>query len=201
MEIVTQSVILRDMVLSDIEDDIRWKTIETRWQDWDEPWEYGAESESFDKVVYRKSAFEEFQQLEKMKEANDFRLSLEIDTLEGIHIGTIDSYRLSQEVQQELQSFANHEDTTGYAIGIAIYEPEYWNQGLGRSALEAYRDYHLENQHWVLYLETWSGNARMIAVANKLGFKEIYRAKNRMTAFGKQWDKIVFEYRDETSIV
>lgn len=195
MKITTSALVLRDMVLSDIEDDIRWKTVETRWQEWDEPWEYEGEEVEFEEASYRQVALREFQQLEEMREANQFRLSLEIDTLDGIHIGTIDTYSLSKEIRNEIDGFARDSNKPAYAIGIAIYEPAYWNQGLGSIALEAYVQYHLSHQHDSLFLETWSGNRRMMAVAEKLGFQEVYRQKNKYKAFGKQWDAIVFEYQ------
>ena len=39
MQIKYQNIILRDMRESDIDDDIRWNTIETEWALWDAPWE------------------------------------------------------------------------------------------------------------------------------------------------------------------
>lgn len=195
MKIVMPSIVLRDMVISDIEDDIRWKTVEKSWQDWDEPWEYEDEDEMFNEDAYRQAALQEFQQLEKMREANQFRLSLEIDTIDGVHIGTIDAYRLSNEVKQALETLEIYKHEVSYAIGIAIYDSAYWNQGLGSQALEAYVKYHISHQHYSLYLETWSGNTRMVTVAKKLGFQEVYRRKNYFKAFGKQWDAIVFEYQ------
>ncbi len=39
MEIPYKNIILRDMVVADIEDEIRWNTVETEWALWDAPWE------------------------------------------------------------------------------------------------------------------------------------------------------------------
>lgn len=39
MEIKGQKVLLRDFIKEDIEDRIRWETIETEWLEWDAPWE------------------------------------------------------------------------------------------------------------------------------------------------------------------
>ncbi len=48
MEIKYQNVVLRDMRESDIEDEIRWNTVETQWAQWDAPWEMEEELASFD---------------------------------------------------------------------------------------------------------------------------------------------------------
>ena len=39
MEIKYKNIILRDMIPSDIEDNVRWNTTETEWSDYDAPWE------------------------------------------------------------------------------------------------------------------------------------------------------------------
>ena len=39
MKIEYKDIILRDMTEADIEDDIRWYTVETDWSNWDAPWE------------------------------------------------------------------------------------------------------------------------------------------------------------------
>lgn len=39
MEIKYENIILRDMIESDIEDYVRWFTVEREWENWDAPWE------------------------------------------------------------------------------------------------------------------------------------------------------------------
>ena len=39
MRIEFGSITLRDMVESDIEDYVRWFTVEREWENWDAPWE------------------------------------------------------------------------------------------------------------------------------------------------------------------
>ena len=39
MEFKFRNVVLRDMGEADIEDEIRWNTVETQWAQWDAPWE------------------------------------------------------------------------------------------------------------------------------------------------------------------
>ena len=39
MEIKYKNIILRDYRESDIDDEVRWNTVETAWALWDGPWE------------------------------------------------------------------------------------------------------------------------------------------------------------------
>ena len=39
MQIKFENIILRDMIESDIEDYVRWFTVEREWENWDAPWE------------------------------------------------------------------------------------------------------------------------------------------------------------------
>ena len=38
--IITEDIILRDFIDTDIERRIYWEKVETEWQLWDAPWEY-----------------------------------------------------------------------------------------------------------------------------------------------------------------
>lgn len=39
MRIEFENIVLRDMIESDIEDYVRWFTVEREWKNWDAPWE------------------------------------------------------------------------------------------------------------------------------------------------------------------
>ena len=39
IKIEFDNMILRDMIESDIEDYVRWFTVEREWESWDAPWE------------------------------------------------------------------------------------------------------------------------------------------------------------------
>lgn len=59
-------------------------------------------------------------------------------------------------------------------IGICIYNPVYWSQGIGQAALKQWMarcfDDFSEIEH--LGLTTWSGNKRMMKLAEKISLKE-----------------------------
>lgn len=66
------------------------------------------------------------------------------------------------------------EETKWLSIGISIYDPAYWGGGLGFEALGLWSDYILREMPELvrLGLGTWSGNVRMMRLAEKLGFKQ-----------------------------
>src|SRR5690606_15425534 len=64
------------------------------------------------------------------------------------------------------------EETNWSAVGLVIYDPKHWGQGLGYEALGLWCAYLFEtNPDFVrLDLRTWSGNVGMMKLAEKLGF-------------------------------
>ena len=58
MKIEYKDIILRDMTEADIEDDIRWNTVETDWANWDAPWESLPDLLTFNPEEYRKKELE-----------------------------------------------------------------------------------------------------------------------------------------------
>ena len=76
------------MIETDIEDDIRWHTTETEWMPWDEPWNEDDSGELIDIDEHRKNIHKEFQEIERLKQEDSFRWSLEIDyeVLKGLDL-------------------------------------------------------------------------------------------------------------------
>ena len=57
MRIEYMDIVLRDYKREDIEDDIRWMTVETAWSDWDAPWETKRDIRTFDQDEFSKQAW------------------------------------------------------------------------------------------------------------------------------------------------
>ncbi|QFI37389.1 GNAT family N-acetyltransferase [Moritella marina ATCC 15381] len=85
------------------------------------------------------------------------------------------------------------ESTRWLEAGVVIYDPKYWGQGLGYKALI----------HWVTHLfstlniervglTTWSGNLRMMACAEKLGFKQEACIRKVRYYQGEYYDSIKY---------
>ena len=185
MEIYYKDIVLRDYRESDIEDDIRWSTVETEWALWDAPWEMEEELASFNAQKFRE------EQLEKLKKPRQgFRWSLELDTAEGVHIGGVNAYLIDESFQWIPKAEPGRKSFP--ALGIEINESAYWGKGFGSQALAAYVRYFLDNGREELYLQTWSGNIRMVRCAEKLGFVECSRIAGLRCVRGAVYDGLTF---------
>ncbi len=82
------------------------------------------------------------------------------DRSSGLHIGTVNSYWISKE-------------THWLAAGIVIYDSAYWGEGGGKEALSLWIDYLFKARPEIvrLDLQTWSGNQKMMRLAERLGFR------------------------------
>lgn len=166
MEIRYEDIVLRDYRVTDIEDDIRWNTVETEWALWDAPWEMEKELQRFHPENFRK---EQMEALQKAK--TGFRWSFELDTADGVHIGGVNSYLVDENFEWIKRKDVASGQKVYHTLGIDILESSYWGKGLGTQALAAFIQYHLDHGVRNLCLQTWSGNIRMIKVAEKLGFQ------------------------------
>lgn len=170
-------LLLREMKQTDIEDYVRWFTTETKWGSTDAPWEpfTGTVQEE------RENWTNYYEQMQK-RSANTLCCRFEIE-VDGVHVGWISTYR-------DMEWFAAPEN--GLAIGISIAQDGYRGKGYGRLALCKAIDYYRAKGLTCLYTQTWSGNEAMIALANKLGFKEIARKKEHREVAGKRYDALTF---------
>ena len=181
------NIILRDMRESDIDDDIRWYTEETDWAQWDAPWEMEADLANFDPAAYRRRAHGWL-----AKPGLGHRTSLEIETEEGVHIGHVAAYCLDEDFNLRKLSTGEDPRAARWAVGIDICESAYWSGGWGTRALTAWVRYYLEAGYTDLYTQTWSGNTRMIALAEKLGFRECRRKAGIRQVRGGSYDGLTF---------
>lgn len=181
MEIKYQNIVLRDMRESDIEDEIRWHTVETAWGDWDGPWE----------PVMPVDVEKELEWVRARKP--DHRLSLEIETADGVHIGAVNTYCIDDGFDWYKLTGEEERRRLNWAVGIDINESSYWSNGWGTQALTAFVKYHLEDGYTNLYTQTWSGNIRMIGLAQKLGFVECCRKSEIRLVRGERYDGLTFK--------
>ena len=178
MEIVSGDIVLRDSTIEDTDNYVRWNTVETEWMDWDAPWEKDA---PFDADDFRRKKLEFFSEA---KDENRLRYRLELD-YKGRHIGSVSSYHID-----ESYNFAKE---GRLAIGMDIYEPEYWGKGIGGRAYSAYIEYLFSRGYSVLYTQTWSGNMRMIRMARRLGFEQCHLEKDARLVQGRAYDRVTFK--------
>ncbi|MDE5546129.1 MAG: GNAT family N-acetyltransferase [Anaeroplasmataceae bacterium] len=170
---------LRDMIESDIEDYVYWFTKDTEWMQWDAPWE---EEEVASEVEERQAWTEYYRYTQGLKETDPrYRLEIEYD---GKHIGWVCAY-------QDLGYLENKEKLL--AIGIDIPAVLDRGHGVGTLALQLFIDYLKEKGHRALFVQTWSGNHRMLKVIKKLGFQEFYREQNYRIVSGESFDAVTYK--------
>ena len=187
MQIQYKDVVLRDYRESDIADEVRWNTVDTEWGLWDAPWEPFPDVNS--------DAFRQRQQerLRAVPGEDQLRWRLEIDTAQGVHIGTVAAYLMTEDFQ-----WREHgpEETPGpdtpVALGLDIMDSAYWSGGWGTKALTAWVSCWLDRGCREVYTQTWSGNTRMIGLAEKLGFSEYLRKPGIRQVRGDTYDGLTF---------
>jgi len=177
------TIVLRYIQESDIDDYICWATIETEWRDWDSPWEW---SRYRDINAYNNGFIEQQRFAIKMPPKFIYR-DLEIDdAITGRHIGWVKSYHMDDEREKT-------------AVGIVLPSKGDRGKGFGERALVLYMTYLFNTKNRLtdsytetLYAETWSGNIAMIRLAGKIGFLEAERKAKRHEIKGKWYDDIIF---------
>ena len=190
MKISNEDVTLRDYQISDIDDEIRWTNVETSWFYADTPW---MSMEPVDPNELRRDMIEIMSTL--AEDSIRWRFEIEVN---GRHVGLVSSYYLNEtfehtpweSIDQSKNAVDNHSIR---ALGIEICETGYWGKGVGTKALTAFMDYYRQLGESRFLIETWSGNARMLGCAKKLGFTEVKREKAVYTVDGQEFDAIVLE--------
>lgn len=88
----------------------------------------------------------------------------------------------------------SQEDPAGggwWDLGILIFDPAYWNRGVGTRALGLWvQDTFDWTDAHVVTVTTWSGNTRMIRSAQKLGFAECMRVRQARLYGGQRYDSV-----------
>ena len=168
---------MRDMIESDIEDYVRWFTVETEWGDWDAPWE----PLSLDEDKERRSWTEYYESVRSMPKET-LRRKFEIEC-GGVHVGCVSRYT-------DLDYMENPEEIP--AVGLFIPDVKKRRKGIGTAALTQFIEYLHANGYNAVYTQTWSGNIPMVKLAEKLGFREVCRKRNLREVRGAKYDAITW---------
>jgi len=167
MRLMNEKITLRHIKAGDVDNYTHWTTVETEWMDWDAPWEKSPEDiERY--LNWVKSLVN--------KEPCDRKLVIE--TTDGVHIGDVSTYFVDGDEEK-------------LAIGIGIPPLSARRKGYAYAALNLFMEYLFKTRD-VLYTQTWSGNVRMIALAEKIGFKEVRRLKDLREVNGEKYDGLTF---------
>lgn len=97
---------------------------------------------------------------------------------EGQVIGYVGAYWVDQ-------------NTNWLETGIVIYDKKFWNGGYGSEAYTLWIDFLFESTDLHrLGMSTWSGNERMMSVAERIGMKVEARIRNARMVEGEYFDAI-----------
>ena len=161
-----EALVIRPIKEEDLYDiwELIFKEDSPEWKKWDAPY-------------YPHSAltYEEFLRGSGPWVNKDDRWLVEVDE---VVVGTV-SYYWEDEASKWLE------------IGIVLYQPNNWSRGLGTRTLKMWTD-HLFNTLPLVRvgLTTWSGNERMIRVAQKLGMQMEARIRKVRYYDGHYYDSI-----------
>ncbi len=163
-------ITLRDWTAADLDPYARWIAPGHEWQRLDGPYYPGPSLDEIPAIIERTRA---------KIDAADWqtpRARLVIARDDEL-IGVVSRYWISEE-------------TLWSAVGIVIYDPALWGQGIGYEALGLWSDYLFRaSPEWVrLDLRTWSGNAGMMRLALKLGYQEEARFRMARIVEGQYYD-------------
>lgn len=153
MQITGQKLNLRDMLFKDLAAAQHWLHPEQEWHKFDGPYYAPAPAEQIPEMLgnWAKRIAENQLPTPRM------RLMI-VDKADNI-MGMVTRYWISEE-------------TNWTAIGLSIWNPEHWSKGYGYEALGLWCDYLFAHEPKFVRLDarTWSGNHRMMRLAEKLGF-------------------------------
>lgn len=191
MEIKFGSIVLRDMIESDIEDYVRWFTRDTEWSSYDAPWEPIGSDEETERAGWR----EYYESVRNLPD-DTLHWKFEIE-YNSRHIGWVSSYLIDEAYEWISASSVKGGQKTYRAVGIDICESDIWGSGIGTNALRAFIKYYFDNGCNELYTQTWSGNMRMLRSAEKLGFVECNRNVGVREVDGKKYDGLTFRLEEK----
>jgi RimJ/RimL family protein N-acetyltransferase len=176
VQIIGSRVLLRDPLPEDVEARLRWSTVETDWQDWDAPWEGKGVTPPEQMEAARNSLREQI-----ARSLPTPRTQLWVQVVGGPLLGWVNHYHYDPEAR------------LAYA-GINICESAYWSRGLGMEALRLWIGYLFSRLELdFIRAATWSGNTRMLRVAEKCGFELVKCDVGRREVLGETYDGLEFE--------
>lgn len=173
VHIAGQRVHLRDITFADLDAWQPWLASGHRWQQLDAPYYHAQESDDdrqkHIEVARRKLRENAFPQPR-------YRLTVARRS-DDAFLGFVSFYWVSK-------------PTHWAAMGIVFFDPQTWGNGYGTEALGLWTQYLFDEQASFarLGLRTWSGNAGMMALAEKLGFSLEARFRKARIVDGDYYD-------------
>lgn len=169
-----ERVRLRDFRAKDLGPYERWMQPGARWQEFDAPY-FGAPDPTWVR-----------DHVEGLQER------IESGAWEDPRRRVVLARRDDDELIGTLARYWICEATEWPGVGIDIYDPDAWGRGYGSEALTLWCDYLFAQGYHRLDMRTWSGNERMMRLAEKLGFRLEARFREARPVDGKRYDGLAY---------
>lgn len=168
IEIIGEKVVLKEAIKEEVDELYFWKYEEEGQEakKWNGPY---IPEEKLTRIEYRT--------IWAQKIFPNLPASLIIKADEKV-IGSVGSYWVD-------------ENTDWLETGIVIYDKKFWNQGYGSEAYKLWIDFLFKSTDLHrLGMSTWSGNIRVMKVAEKIGMKVEARIRDARMVNGEYYDAI-----------
>ena len=172
VEVPGSKVSLRDWRLEDLDSYSRWLVPGHRWQQLDGPYYAKPSVKQGREIIARKRRIIENGELPAPRE----NLSIALRE-SGEFLGMVTWAWESRE-------------TNWLTVGIAVFDPAWWGRGVGYESLGLWSQYLFDEMPEIarLDLRTWSGNAGMMRLALKLGYREEARFRKARIVGDRYYD-------------
>ena len=158
---ISINLIIRELEMKDLNDYIFWNHPSREFHKFNGPYYRRKNEEELRKYI------EEIKELLLKGESNVFKNK------------KIIANKDTDEIIGQVNWYWKSEETLWMEVGIVIFNEEYWGKGIGYKALIMWIDdiFNEKTKLVRLGLSTWSGNLRMMHLAEKLGFikEAVYR--------------------------
>jgi RimJ/RimL family protein N-acetyltransferase len=155
------NLVLREIEVKDLDDYLYWNHPSREFHKYNGPY-YGRKNEK---------------ELENYIE--ELRVSLVNGEKDVLKNKKIIADEETDEIIGQVNWYWKSQETLWLEVGIVIFNENYWGKGIGYNALRLWIDKIFEERPELIRigLSTWSGNLRMMKLAEKLGLKKeaVYR--------------------------
>ncbi len=175
MKLSGSKVQLRDFTEADLDLFRKWNSGHHKWMEFDAPYYARLNSNQLENRIEQLRLQVDSDNIVKVRS----KLVIADKDQPNTFLGTVGWYWQSKE-------------TNWISIGIAIYDEKDWHKGYGYEAMGLWIKYLFNALPDIVRLDlrTWSGNNRMMRLAEKLGFKEEARFRKARIVNGNYYDSM-----------
>ena len=157
----SKNIVLRELEIKDLDDYLYWNHPSREFHKYNGPY-YDRDNE---------------------EELKNYVEELRVSLLEGqknvLKNKKIIANKETDKIIGQVNWYWKSQETLWMEVGIVIFNDNYWGRGIGHATLKTWIDEIFEERPELIRigLSTWSGNFRMVKLAEKLGLKKeaVYR--------------------------